>query len=422
MDIFDIIEKWDLSNPKLDFSKWSRKNISLMANEIENIYNNHSFSISMRNRIHMPITDSVRIMEAKNELSDLTYPLILSQELWLPDPLYSLFSISANSLWQRIPEGGAKGFASTPMIRIEWKNYWSTRISDRANFINKIVPILVNNLLKIKELYKLKYINIYPWEKIIENKLMEIKSQIIVLKSNENIEKEITQRYRQKYYSLGVRLGSIDVAAAEDFPPEHKLKKGDPLWIGDKTEIFFVGIVNTIITSLFESNMYEYLPGDRLIHDYIRTGGKMININDKPKIKREIPDFKYATWDNIVDIKKDSELLNNLTEIISEFSYGDDENLNQNLKDRLFEIADQIKSSKDLKKYIKAPLIELGVGTLGGFVANVITGLDVNTSLISTSIITGSTFLYSLVSDFFKAENQMKRKRKDVMLKIADKI
>jgi hypothetical protein len=194
------------------------------------------------------------------------------------------------------------------------------------------------------------------------------------------------------------------------------------LWIGDKTEIFFVGIVNAIITSLFESNMYEYLPGDRLIHDYIRTGGKIININDKPKIKREIPDFKYAAWNNIVEIKKDSELLNNLTEIISEFSYGDDENLNQNLKDRLFEIADQMKSSKDLKKYIKAPLIELGIGTLGGFVANIITGLDANASLISTSIITGSTFLYSLVSDFFKAENQMKRKRKDIILKIADKI
>jgi hypothetical protein len=111
------------------------------------------------------------------------------------------------------------------MIQIEWKNYWSTRISDRINFINKIVPILVNNLLNIKALYKLKYINIYPWEKIIENKLIEIKSQISILKSNENIEKEITQRYRQKYYSLGVRLGSIDVAAAEDFPPGHKLKK-----------------------------------------------------------------------------------------------------------------------------------------------------------------------------------------------------
>jgi len=398
----------------------TRTNISRLAEEIENVY--AGYQIPKMGGLHLPISDAVYIMENRaNILPETAYALLLSNQLWLPDPLYSLFSTKATTLWKKIPEGGANNFSSTPLITIEWKNYWLTKITERANFLNKIVPNLVKNLLGVKELVKNKFVLIYPWEYFLYDNLDNIKLSITELKNIKEIEKSITEHYTQKNYSLGVRLGALGIEASMD-STDHNLKKGDPLWIGDKTEIYFIGIVNTLLTSTLQSNMYEILPGDRLIHDYIRSGGRITPIQNLFRIEKEIPDLKSAVWDDIVAIKKDSELLNKMKDIITEFSYGNDENLNQDLKDRLLEIASEICNNKDLIKYFKGPLIQLGVGTLGGIIANTISGLDSTVAIATSSIIAGSSFLYSLVSEIYKKENKEKRKRKDIILKIANKI
>jgi len=420
MNIFDVIQKWDLSKANIDFNKYTRSAISNLAYEIQNLYNQPPNTYILKNRIHRTVSDSVRIIESENSIIDLTYPLILSQEIWLPDPLFSILSPEANSLWQKIPESGAIGFSDTPMIRTGWGNYWSTKISDRIKYLNLTVPQLVSNLQKIKSLVEAGYITIYPWEKIIKNQLSDMKTTIMTLKARKEIEKTLTQKYLQKDYSLGVRLGPLGITASSDFGD---LKKGDPLWIGDKTEIYFVGIINAIITSFLNSNMYEGLPGDRIVHDYIRSNGNVLSENNFPKIVKEIPDFKNATWENIVEIKKDSELVNSLAVIISEFAYGDDKDLNQNLKDQLFEIAEKMKEQKNLLKYLPGQFISLSIGTLGGVATNVITGMDLNSSMIlGASVASSSSLLRTIISDYFKPKNIASRKRKDIILKIARNI
>jgi len=180
--------------------------------------------------------------------------------------------------------------------------------------------------------------------------------------------------------------------------------------------------VNTLVTSLLKSDMYAKLPGDRLIHDYIRSGGIITPSQNLFKIEKEIPDLKTAVWEDIVAIKKDSELLNKMKDLIIKFSFGDDDHYNQNVKDELIEIAREISDSKDLMKYFKGPLVKLAIGTLSGSIASVALGADSSLAIKTTAIVTGSTFLYSLISDFFKKENVEKRKRKDVILKIVNKI
>jgi hypothetical protein len=361
-------------------------------------------------------------MENEREaLSETAYALLLSNQLWLPDPLYSLFSTKATSLWRKIPEGGAENYTSTPMITIDWKNYWLTKITDRTNFLNQIVPSLVKKLMGVKELVRNKFVFLHPWECFLYDNLENIKKSVTELNQNKEIEKSITEYYKQINYSLGIRLGAIGIEAGTDSMGAN-LKKGDPLWVGDKTEVYFIGIINTLLTTTLQSNMYEILPGDRLVHDYIRSGGRINPYQSIIKVEKEIPDFKSAIWDDIVAIKKDSELLNKMKDLIFEFSYGNDENYNQDIKDKLFEIAQEISSSKDLVKYFKGPLIQLGIGILGGSIGNITRGLDPSLAIAVSAITASSTFLYSLVSDIFKKENKEKRKRKDIILRIANKI
>jgi hypothetical protein len=420
LDIFDIIEKWDMTNQNLDFRKMTRTNIKKLAEEIENVYT--TYKMPIENGLHLPVSTAVEIMESKeNTLPETAYPLLLSNQLWLPDPLYSLLSPKATSLWQKIPEGGAKNYSSSPMVLCGWKNYWLTRITERGSFLNQVVPNLVKKLMGLKELVKNKNIYLYPWECFLYDNFDNILTSVKKFNEIKEIEKSVTQYYTQKNYSLGVRLGAMDIHVAEDCVNQG-LKKGDPMWFGDKTEVYFVGVVNTLVTSLLKSNMYAKLPGDRLIHDYIRSGGIISPNQNFFKIEKEIPDLRTAVWEDIVAIKKDSELLNKMKDLIIKFSFGDDEHYNQNVKDELLETAREISNTKGLVKYFKGPLIELAIGTLSGSIASIASGIDTSLAIKTTAVITGSTFLYSLVSDFLKKENIEKRKRKDVILKIANKI
>lgn len=419
MDIYSVIESWDLDRVDLDFSKFSRTNISALANEVQSCYS--ALPKPEYGRNHLSLFKSTSIVEAGLPIEKLSIPLILSKQLYLPDPLYSVFSPLANSVWQRLPESGSASFTGKQLIHTDWSNFWSTKISDRIQYLNVVIPPLVRRLKKIQSLVKTGSIILFPWEVLVDRDFNEIKKSVMDLNKKESILKEITERFPQIKYNLGVRLGAIGIEFNEDRPLQG-LKKGDNAWLGDKTEVVLNGVLHSLISSELASNFIDSQPGDRVVHDYIRTGG-VIGLSQETIIESvKVPNFEMALWEDIVAIKKDSELVNEISELISNTAYVSHDHQHVIIKDRLTEVEHKLREDSSIKNIVALPTFELSIGLCSGIASNTVAGTGLAVSAGAAGVSAVSAFLFKLISDYYKQEERNKRARRDLIININKKI
>jgi len=270
MDIFGVVGKWDLDIPDLDFKKFSRKAIGQMSDDIQNCY--LRAPPPSAGRFNHSLFSATEIVEGRTRAEELAVPLLFSKQIMLPDPLYSLLAPRASALWKRLPESGNKSYSKTPLMASQWKSYWLTDASERLSFLNVTLPPLVAQLLKLRPLIDGGHIMLQPWEVAVEPEVELLRKSVLELQKKPDVIKEITQRFIQTKYSAGVRLGPIGIEVSMD-APALGLQKGDPMWFGDKAEILAMGLIHSILSSKYSSNLFDTLPGDRLVYDYVRTGG-----------------------------------------------------------------------------------------------------------------------------------------------------
>jgi hypothetical protein len=220
---------------------------------------------------------------------------------------------------------------------------------------------------------------------------------------------------------LGVRLGALSITANEDVPATG-LKKGDSLWIVDKTEILVLGLIHSLLASQYHSNFVETLPGDRLVFDFVRTDGVLRPAMQNLSGTIEIPNLSRALWPDIVAIKKDSELLGKLQDRISELAYcGDDDQLDV-IREGLAEVQSKLMNDASFAKCLKLPTSELIVSSAVGVASNLITGADLSKAALASVLTAGVMFTHKLISEYFDTENQAARKRRDLVVRINSRI
>ncbi|MGF6648376.1 hypothetical protein P3T24_000874 [Paraburkholderia sp. GAS33] len=419
MNIFGVIEKWDLDRPNLDFNKFSRKATGQMADDIQNCYLK-ALPPSV-GRFNQSLFTATEIVESRKRAEELALPLLFSKQVMLPDPLYSLLAPRASALWKRLPESGNKSYSKVPPIFSPWKNYWSTDIPERFAFLNSTLPPLVAQLIKLRPLIDAGHIVLQPWEVAVEPEVELLRKSVVDLQKKPDVIKEITQRFEQAKYSAGVRLGPIGLEVAEDSPSQGLLK-GDPMWFGDKAEILVMGLIHSIVASKYSSSFLDTLPGDRLVYDYVRTGGILKPKTDQIVSSIQVPNLSEALWDDIVAIKNDSELLNQLKNTIAEVAYCNDDDQKVLIKEEIASIASKLKTETSLKKYAKFSVSDFGVGLITGTVSNAMTGSTTAIAATAAAVSTGMSFGYKLVSEYFGAENKSLRRRRDVIVRINHKL
>ncbi|MCX4149853.1 MULTISPECIES: hypothetical protein [Paraburkholderia] len=419
MDIFGVIRKWELDRPNLDFNKFSRKAAGQMADDIQNCYlKAPPPSVGRFNQsLHM----ATEIVEGRKRAEELALPLLFSKQVMLPDPLYSLLAPRASALWNRLPEGGNKSYSKTPLITSPWKNYWSTDISERFAFLNATLSPLVAQMLKLQPMVDTGHILLQPWEVAVESEVELLRKSVADFQKKPDVIKEIAQRFKQAQYSAGVRLGPIGLEVSDD-SPSHGLLKGDPMWFGDKAEILVMGLIHSIVASKYSSSLLDALPGDRLVYDYVRTGGILNPKTDQIVNSIQVPNLSEALWDDIIAIKNDSELLNQLKDTIAEVAYCNSDDQKVLIKEEIAGIASKLKADTALKKYAKFSVSDLGVGLIAGAVSNAMTGSPAATAATAAAVGAGLTFGGKLVSEYFGAENESLRRRRDVIVRINHKL
>lgn len=415
MSIFDAIKKWDLDSPTIDFNSFSKKAVGQIAHDIQNCY--LKAPPPSAGRFNQSLHTATQIVESHTSAENLALPLLFSKQLMLPDPLFSLMAPRATAIWQRLPEGGNKSFAKTPLIQSQWKSYWMTETSERFAYLNTSVPPLLKQLIKLKPLIEAGHILLQPWELAVEAEIESLRSSVFALQKKPDVLKEVTQKYRQGQYHSGVRVGAVDLSVSEDWP-DQGLKKGDPMWFGESSEVLVVGLIHSIFASAYSSSLLDTLPGDRLVFDYVRTGGILRPRTEALISSVKVPNLSTALWSDIVAIKKDSEILAKLQEVITEVSYCEEEHQKAILKDEISSIESRIKADTTLMKYANLAVSDFTVGAIATGVSNTMTGSSLKVGALAAAAGTAVSFGYKFASEYFSPDNRSKRKRRDLIVKL----
>ena len=419
MNIYDVIRKWDLAKSHLDLRKYTRGQIAILAADIQSCYSTpcaHTLG-----RHHQSLHTATSIVEAVRPVESLAVPLLFSKQIVLPDPLYSLMSREASSTWRKLPEGGNTSFTGTPGIQPEWDTYWTCRIEERINYLNKKIPHLVARLLHMEQLVIRGDILLQPWEKIVNPEIPKLKSTISELKKNQEVIREITQRYPQSQYHLGVRIGAIGITVAQE-THSAGLKKGDSMWFGDKTEVLLTGLIHALVAKRLASNFVETLPGDRVVYDYVRSGGCLRPDQQTLINSISIPDLSGALWEDIVAIRKDSELSSRLQEILSELSLLDSDTQTDTLKNELSELGARLTEDTSLRKYVKFPAFQMSVGAVVGTASNIVTGAALPIAFGAGVLGAAGMFLYELAAGYYSKPSVDTRQRRDLVIRLNQRI
>lgn len=408
------MDDWGLSQKNHSFKRYSRSEISLIANSISDLYSNEI--PTALGRKHLSIHDSLNLIEGNKPLSNLAMPLLFSKQIWLPDPLYSVLAPETKSIWNRLPESGPKGITGKPSAYLPWDNYWSTRTSERIDYLDTVVPPLVKKLVDIKPLVRSGAIALYPWELIVSDNIDSIKASVIELESETEILHKVRHKFKQKEYSIGARLGPMGIEVGSN--PPNGLKSGDSLWFGDPSSVLYGGMLNALVTSSLSADFINTLKGDRLVHDFIRSGGDYCpRIENKARI--ELPNLSNALWSEIVAIKQDSELVNMLTCIIDDSQNLSGANADLVIKEELASLESKFKQDLSIMKLVSNPLAELSVGTMAGFTGGLFSGGNPSITLASSGIASVSSFLLKLANAHQAPERLATKKRKDIICSIS---
>ncbi|MFA0005121.1 hypothetical protein AB4422_17290 [Vibrio splendidus] len=414
MDIYALIEKWGLDRESHTFKRFSRSEISEIANEIMGLYNN-SLPKAL-GRKHLSIHDSINLSEANNPVSTLAVPLLFSKQIWLPDPLYSVLAPNTKSIWSRLPESGPMNIMGQPGPYLPWDNYWTTRTSERVSYLDSVVPTLVKRLIELKPLVKSGYIILYPWEIMVGENLDSIKKAVVELSNETDILDKVRHKYKQKEYSIGARLGPIGFEVARH--PPQGLKARDSMWLGDPSSVLYGGMLNTLLTSSLSADFVNTLKGDRLVHDFIRSGGEYNPVLQNG-VQISLPNLSNALWPEIVAVKQDSELVDKLSSALDgarNLPCSDAELL---ICDELKLLESQFKNDLSISKLVGSPVAELSVATMAGFTGGLFSGGNPTVALASSGIASVSSFLLKLANTHQSPERLATKKRKDIICSIS---
>lgn len=414
--VIDVLEGWDLCEPNPDLAKYSMSDIRRITRAIESLYS--EIPDTEPGIAHLGATRSLRYAEGRDEVESIALHLLLNDKVWLPDPLFSMLSNRSYSVWRQLPESGSASFRNKKPIATKWTGLWEVQTSARPGYIRKYLPQILCRIFQLRELVGSGAVCFYPWELLIQDKMKLIRSATLEA-ADEPLLQKITQQYKQIQYNLGVRLGPMNLEAAKDIP-EWNLKKGDPFWWVDKTPILTTAIINTIISNELCAVFIPDLPGDRVVYDYLQTGGELSPNVHKIKENIALPSFSRACWPDIVAIRKDSLVFNELRKIVSEMPTLQGDDSIKSIQDRLERSVDQIKKDTAAWRITKgfAASVSLALVTAAG---TSLIGDKSAAAAAAAGVVTGSV---SSLPAIFSGVVSRRRKKKaaDLLLSISERM
>lgn len=127
------------------------------------------------------------------------------------------------------------------------------------------------------------------------------------------------------------------------------------MWFVDKTPVAVAGVLNLMFSTELGAHLLPDLAGDRDVFDFIRSGGQPVP-----------PEFRVARLDDLLAIRRDSEALAVVRQIVQDASFVQEERALESLSHRLDEAAARIREDKSIWNVAKGAGSEFSLAILGG--------------------------------------------------------
>jgi hypothetical protein len=184
--------------------------------------------------------------------------------------------------------------------------------------------------------------------------------------------------YPQNAYNMGVRLSPIriQIKDAPNLPP------GTDLHIGDRTPMLLYGLMNTLVSTRCGAVLQPELAGDADVYQFVMSG-----LNSTPRKAEiadqiELPQFSQAIWSDILIIRKDSEALATIRELIRLAANSEEVMVVGDIRTRLEAAAEKVRAENRLLPYFRKGSTKLGLDAVKGFASRV-------TGSMATGAVTG---------------------------------
>lgn len=122
MSTVDVLNGWDLLASDAEVSRLNMSDWRSVSRAIERVY--QSTPPQVLNGSHLGLTGGTRIAEGSATLSRLSIPVVISEVVWLPDPVFSLLVPKAAQGWRLLPESGSRFYGNGPGAQSKWQGLW----------------------------------------------------------------------------------------------------------------------------------------------------------------------------------------------------------------------------------------------------------------------------------------------------------
>jgi hypothetical protein len=426
--VYDVLDQWKLLGESQNLSTirpadWRQIDVALRQ-----IYENDLSGRLGSSFLGAHLT--TRIGDAAVGPESLAIPALVFDSVWLFDPVYSLISDAAADVWNLLPERNSQCFGKGPHISLDWRPLGHQKKYDRHEFLLKELPPRLRRLRELRPLHDAGVVRFVSWETLLLKHKDGIKSSIDVLRAPSS---KMQMHYPQSEYNVGVRLYPFRIQV-KDVP---HLPPGADLYIGDRTPMLLYGLVNTLVSTRCGAVLQPELPGDADVYEFVMSG-----MNSTPKKAEiadqiELPQFSQAIWDDILMIRKDSEALATIRELIRLAANSDEAIVIGDVRTRLEDAAEKVRAEKGLLPFFRKGSAKLGLDAVKGFASRV-------TGTMATGAVTGAIaggpagaivgaaaggiagagldFLWNLATRSFDTSFKAKTERAELFVRIAQRL
>lgn len=428
--IYDVINEWDLFTADDAFEKLQLSDWGQIDRALKNIYDGEFpgrlGSCFVGAHLATQLSDGAVGPEA------LSAPALAFDTVWLFDPLYSLISNAASEVWNLLPERNANYFGGGPHIHIQWRPLGHQQKDDKRKFLLREIPPRLKRLRELQPLYESGAIKFLSWEALLLKHKEQLKSSI------ENLRPASTKfemKHPQDAYNLGFRLSPIRLQVSN--LPGQRLAPGTDLHFVDRTPILLYGLMNTLISTRCGAILQPELAGDADLYEFVMSG-----LNPTPdrvalSERIELPRFSQAVWSELATIRKDSEALAMLRDLVREAANSEETRILSDIRSRLETAAEKIRHEDGLGRFFETGGVRFGIDTVKGMssalASTVVAGAaaggivggpaGAGVGAIGGAIAgAGTDFLIKLATRSFDKAYVAKRNRAELFVRIAERL
>jgi hypothetical protein len=372
---------------------------------------------------HIGLSDSIRIGEGRASLSQLAFPLVTHDHIWLSDPICSFLSLEASSLWRQTPEGGGKLFGDSKTIVMHWRSLWNFPKEGRRNYARKVLPGLVQVLRELKPLIVNRLVRLFAWERVAYAQLAVMRDTVLELESNP-IMMATHRSVPQGEFTLGPRAGQMSIIADTD-SSDGTVKKGDQLWVVDTKPMLLTAVANLEVSAATGASYQPTRRGDRLLVEFIAGGATAVPRIEKGWPIEAIPNLSKALWPDIRAIRADSQTLQDFRTVLeaAESFEGEPSQLVKALGERFEQVGTRLREDVSLGRATKNAMTNMSIDTVATSSAAGLAALLSGAGLhVSAGAAIAVAPLKVLLNRFLDPTRKAKVKRANLFIRVGERL